>query len=287
MICKTGDWVKHKAYGIGLVTEDSGRFANVRFVSEGSRKILVDWLERTDPPSPDFRFPEAPRSTVKAGNIAPKKRAHSFQHLLESFLRAYPLAFADPKFVADERRYKVEAAELLHRDLAEKEIAGLLETGGFEEVARRANARASRKLNLVFPNELIKLNDGLKNPTAQERFSRALFPLLYERVAVQQAFEHFVTVLGEMGCPKWTIATIYQFLSTRGEQMFMKPIVSKLVADSLNISLNYDPYPNWLTYTKLQDLALRVRAQLKESGLTPQDGIDVQSFMYVAWHETQ
>src|SRR5690349_7986438 len=93
MIYKAGEWVRHDMYGVGQVTEESDRFAVVRFISQGFKKILVDRLERSDPPSPDFRFPQAQQPLSKMGRVAPKKPAHSFEHLLENFLRAYPLGF--------------------------------------------------------------------------------------------------------------------------------------------------------------------------------------------------
>jgi hypothetical protein len=51
--------------------------------------------------------------------------------------------------------------------------------------------------------------------------------------------------------------------------MFMKPSAMKRMADSLNISLNYKPQPNWLTYVKLQELASRVDLELRNRKLNP------------------
>jgi hypothetical protein len=81
---------------------------------------------------------------------------------------------------------------------------------------------------------------------------------------------------------KWTIATYYQFLATRGDSMFMKPIVTQRIADSLNFALNYRSQPNWLTYSRLQDLSGRLSAELNDRGLKPRSGIDIQGFIWAS-----
>jgi hypothetical protein len=50
--------------------------------------------------------------------------------------------------------------------------------------------------------------------------------------------------------------------------MFMKPSITKRMADSLKISLNYKAEPNWLTYLKLQELADRVDLERKRTPCT-------------------
>jgi hypothetical protein len=89
-----------------------------------------------------------------------------------------------------------------------------------------------------------------------------------------------------MGANKWTIATYYQFLATDGKWMFMKPSIMKRMADSLKVSLNYKPQPNWLTYLKLQELAKQVDFELRNRKLNPRSGIDVQGFIWASiWIE--
>jgi hypothetical protein len=72
-------------------------------------------------------------------------------------------------------------------------------------------------------------------------------------------------------------ATYNQFLASDGKWMFMKPSIMKRMAESLQISLNYKAEPNWLTYSKLQELADRVYLELQDRGLKPHSRIDVQA----------
>jgi len=95
-------------------------------------------------------------------------------------------------------------------------------------------------------------------------------------------FKKFCDLLSEMGANKWTIATYYQFLASDGKWMFMKPSIMKRMAESLKISLNYKPEPNWLTYSKLQELADRVDVELRNRGLNPRSRIDMQGFIWAS-----
>jgi len=62
----------------------------------------------------------------------------------------------------------------------------------------------------------------------------------------------------------------------------MKPSIMKRMAESLQISLNYKAEPNWLAYSKLQELADRVYLELQNRGLKPHSRIDVQGFIWAA-----
>jgi hypothetical protein len=54
------------------------------------------------------------------------------------------------------------------------------------------------------------------------------------------------------------------------------------MAESLKIALNYKPEPNWLTYSKLQELADRVELELQDRKLKPHSRIDVQGFIWAS-----
>ena len=66
----------------------------------------------------------------------------------------------------------------------------------------------------------------------------------------------------------------------------MKPSIMRRMADSLKTALNYKAELNWLTYSKLQELADRVEVELRNRGLTPRSRIDVQGFIWASiWIE--
>ena len=139
--------------------------------------------------------------------------------------------------------------------------------------------------NLVHYIEKAKFVDG-KNVAYQARFAEALHELLHGSTEMEQRFTKFCDLLSEMGANKWTVATYFQFLASDGKWMFMKPSIMKRMADSLKISLNYKAEPNWLTYSKLQELAERVELELQSRGLNPHSRIDVQGFIWASiWIE--
>jgi hypothetical protein len=79
---------------------------------------------------------------------------------------------------------------------------------------------------------------------------------------IERRFGAFGGLLSETDVRRWTVATYFQFLATDGKWIFMKPKIMKRMAGSLKISLIYNSEPNWLTYSKLQELARRVELKL-------------------------
>jgi hypothetical protein len=176
-------------------------------------------------------------------------------------------------FEKRERKYKAQAAIELKDKLGKDAFESLLRDGSYAEVCHIAKAILGT--NLVFKFEKAKFRDAIKNVAKHVPFAKALYDLRHGSGEMEQRFTKFCDLLSEMGANKWTIATYYQFLATDGTWMFMKPSIMKRMADSLKISLNYKAEPNWLTYSKLQELADRVDAELRNRQLKPHSRIDV------------
>src|ERR1019366_4007970 len=130
--------------------------------------------------------------------------------------------------------------------------------------------------------EKAKFADAVENVANHAQFANALYNLLHGSDEMEGRFITFSDLLSKLAVGKWTVATYFQFLASDGKWMFMKPEVTKMMARSLNISLNYKPEPNWLTYSKLQELADRVELELKNRKLTPHSRIDVQWFIWAS-----
>jgi hypothetical protein len=290
MLFKVGDWIAHDKFGLGQIATDRDPYFEIRFLSQGMKTLLqAAIVNAAQPPSPDFRFPELMKPRPQGSKPSRTlKSAYTFDHLVERFIATYPHGFEDPHYLVDEREYKDASAARLHKELAAGEMQRLIAAEDFGEIGKRAQRVATKgKMNLIFPNELMKLSAGLKTETGPRDFSLALFQVLYGTGDHQQAFDSYVSVLGTLGCPFWTNATFFQFIATSGKAMFMKPAVCQLIADSVDAALNYQVLPNWLTYMKLQELSKTVEDRLTAADLSPRDGIDVQSFMYVAWAQVQ
>jgi hypothetical protein len=289
MSFKVGDWIKHPKFGAGMITVHDEPYFVIRFVTEGEKRLQADFIkEAASPPTPDFRFPEATRVSkrVGAGLSKSKKPAHSFEHFIERFLALYPDGFEDAGFVRDERNYKLAAIRKLKETLNLTEVDFLLAASDFAEVCRRAKQVAS-SLNLIFPQEMMSLNDSLKDGESQKEFALSLRDVLFSASPKQERFERYFATLGKIGCSKWTVATYFQFLESDGKEMFMKPMVSQAMASAVGLSLLYRSEPNWDTCVRLYEVAVEVESRLKAVNLIPRDWVDLQSFMYVSWQSSK
>jgi hypothetical protein len=281
---KPEDWVEHSTFGIGQVGEDRGDKLDIEFVSTGRKTLLKSTeLKPASPPCPDFKFPK-PKGKSRTPQFRverpPRRPPLDFNHLVECFTRFFDGGFESHDFDERERQYKDDAAQLLKHDLSKKRFTELLRNREYASVCDIAKDVLT---NLVDKWEKMRFRDAaFGNVANRKRFAKALFDLLYGPSEMEARFTKFSDLLSEMGVNKWPIATYYQFLASDGKWMFMKPAIMKRMADSLKISLNYKPQPNWLTYSKLQELAERVELELQNRGLKPHSRIDVQGFIWTS-----
>jgi hypothetical protein len=285
---KPRDWIEHSAFGVGRVSEDRGDRLDVEFVKFGAKTILkTAQLKPAASPSPEFKFPgERHKSSTPRFKVErpPRRPPLDFNHLVTCFTRCFPEGFEGRDFDDKERGYKDDARDVLQGKLGKSAFENLLREGHFAEVWEIAK-NVLQSTNLAHHIEKTKFLDG-KNVTYQERFAKVLYDLLYGSAEMEQRFTKFCDLLSEMGANIWTIATYYQFLASDGKWMFMKPSIMKRMADSLKVALNYKAEPNWLTYSKLQELADRVELELHKRGLKPHSRIDVQGFIWASiWIE--
>jgi hypothetical protein len=283
---KAKDWIEHPSFGLGRVNENRGDKLNIEFINSGARTILKTAELKPALSPPGFKFPaEKVKSRTPRFKVQhpPKKPPLDFNHLVEGFVRFFDGGgFDSTDFDKKERKEKRKAAGILKDKLRKEIFESLLRGGRYVEVCDIAKD-VLRKTRLVFPIEKAKFVDGLKIAANQEPFASGLYDLLYRSAEIEEAnFTRFCNVLSEMGANKWTVATYFQFLASDGKWMFMKPSIMKPMADALKIALNYKAEPNWLTYSKLQELADRVELELQNRGLNPHSRIDVQGFIWAA-----
>lgn len=278
------DRVKHPAkpeWGVGeLIEGQEGDVIRVYFGRLGDVKSLnlqyvtlkrVEGQEADDP---------LLRNVTLSGAQAKKSPSVtlSLPLVIERFLADYPGGFRGTRYHEEERNYKDAAVELMASLLGDSELDRLIETADFEEIAVRARKLVS-KTNLIFPNEAMALNDGLKDSNNQHLFAVALHELLTGQGDEQSRFEQFADCLETLGAAKWTIASYFQFLRWPETHLFIKPTITQAVASLCNKPISYRPELNWTTYAAVQRMAGELGEAIQED-LQPKDMIDVQSFMY-------
>ena len=276
-----GDKVRHPkvpGWGIGKVMQvTSDGKARIFFIHAGEKTILlsrVDFekIEDEEASHPILDNPSFfERAAVKGHRSLPDARL--------DFLKLFPDGFEDAGYLKEERNYKMEARKLLLELLNEQSYRELLESGNFDEIVRRA-LQVVNKTNLIFPNEKMRLRDGLKTPAQVQFFAERLFDLLYGAGEFRKRFEDFAACLEEIEAAKWTTMTYFPFLAFPDEHMFLKPEITKHAAALTKAELNYKPDLNWLTYSCLLDFARYLKDELIAMEMNPRDMIDVQSFMW-------
>lgn len=183
----------------------------------------------------------------------------------------------------NERQYKLAANELMHQLLGRDEFRGLLASGQYKEIVERCK-KVMNKTNLIHHYEKIWFSNGVAAEEAQKKFAESLFDLLYGEDEFRIRFERFSAMLYEVNSAKWPIATYFLFVTFPEEHLFLKPEVTQNAAVMLGLEINYRPELNWLTYSRVLELAKLIKDRLVACGrdeLKPSDMIDVQSFIWI------
>lgn len=219
------------------------------------------------------------RARAKIGELPGARRCR------RKFLRQFPGGFRDETYLEWERDYKVEAHRRWLEALGEEEFARLLAAGEHREIARRAVSVEQRtRHSMIFSFEKMALRDAVKSPAGARAFATGLNDFLHGPGALEERFEAWVEVVA--GLPRrqtrvltWPMVTVWGFLAQPKTHIFVKPTVTRIAAAEYGFELPYRSRPNWKTYGAVLELAVAVRADLRD--LKPRDMIDIQSFLWV------
>lgn len=215
----------------------------------------------------------------------PKERI-PFNRAVSVFCAMFPQGFQDPAYIGDkdrgERHYKWLAHELFVKTLGGGRFRELLETN--RPVLIKAILSCEQSVNLLSMFEKAAFKDAMESDEPAERFLITLSDLLEAETISEAVFAPFAAAVCDLPAERsrvatWPVATIIPFLAQPDRHMFLKPTVTEKAADALGFHLNYQSRPNWLTYSRLLEMARIYRERL--ASLKPRDMIDVQSFFWV------
>ena len=201
------------------------------------------------------------------------------------FLRFFPKAFRDADYVEAEREYKWESHLRWRESLGLEQFTALLRAGRHEEIAARAVRVEQRSLySMIFSFEKMALRDAVRSRQGAYAFSEGLFEFLHGAGELQTRFEAWVETVARLPRKQtrvltWPLVTVFGFIAQPQQHMFMKPNTMRAAARAYGFELEYGSRPNWVTYSRLLELASRVRSD--QGDLRPRDMIDVQSFLWV------
>jgi hypothetical protein len=201
------------------------------------------------------------------------------------FLRFFPKGFRDPDYLEAEREYKWASHLRWRESLDIEQFTALLRAGRHEEIAARAVRVEQRSLySMIFSFEKMALRDAIRSRQGAHAFSEGLFAFLHGEGELQARFEDWVETVARLPRRQtrvltWPLVTVFGFIAQPEQHMFMKPNTMRAAARAYGFELDYRSRPNWVTYSRLLDLASRVRSE--QGDLRPRDMIDVQSFLWV------
>ena len=275
-------------WGLGKVLEDSsGDIVRIYFVEAGEKKLNLNYARLEKIEGEEANHPKlANLKTSKArgsstGKTVKSKSRLNLSSMVDIFLQKFPDGFDDSAFYEYERRYKATAHQQFKHQLWKEDFSLLLAENKYEVVCQHALETIyaiNKEKEFISRFEVSALNRGLKTEFNKQLFSEYLFALLYGEETLESRFKSWCECLTEINAAKWPIATFFGFIAFPKEQMFLKPDVTKKVANACDFELSYTIEPNWLTYKKLLDFSNFLFKQLSE--LSPKDMIDIKSFIW-------
>jgi len=199
------------------------------------------------------------------------------------FLRFFPRAFKDQRYIDWEVTYKMIAHDLWVELLNEGEYRSLLRSRDFEEIANRA-LRVEAKTNFLFSFEKMALRDGLRSREGARTFAEGLFQLLHEKGPFKERFVQWIVSVGELPRIKsrvlsWPVLTLFPFIAQPAKHIIMKPTAMNNASNELGFDLDYSSKPNFGTYERLLHLSDLIKQEIAD--LKPKDHMDTQAFLWV------
>lgn len=282
-----GDIVRHSKnseWGLGKVLKTSSRVISVFFLDSQKNPVNISadyhhLLERAsvDDDPRILNLPSEEALIKREG-----KEYLTFPDAVDRFEKLFPLWFEDKAYLQEERKYKWDAHELMVDLLNADATNDLIIKRDYHELVQRA-LKVVSSVNLLSPFESMALSDAVKGEREQRIFAVALAKLLHGDEAPQDRFEQFSDTLSILPADQaklhtWPVQTLLPYLMFPDKEMFLKPGVTQEAAKRLAFEINYRSEPNWLTYSKLLELADILFEKLAH--YKPCDLIDIQSFIW-------
>ncbi|MDP1818531.1 MAG: hypothetical protein Q8K58_01385 [Acidimicrobiales bacterium] len=202
-----------------------------------------------------------------------------------TFLGVFAGGFADERYLAWERDYKVEAHRLwVDRIGGKTAFRAQLDAGRHDEVAATV-VRIESGRALLFSFEKMALRDAVvRSPEGAAAFTEGLYDWLHGPDGEPARFERWTEVVAALPrrqtrVATWPVVTVFGSIARPKVHLFLKPRTIRRAAEAYGFPLEYSSTPSWSTYASLLELARTVRTDLTD--LAPRDQIDVQSFLWV------
>ena len=213
-----------------------------------------------------------------------RKPRLSLDQAVQAFIDKQPAAFANQKYIDEQRAPKLKAHEMWVNTLGDGQGDELLDAGDLAEAGKRL-IKIDAKLDLLSSQERATLKRGLKNDE-NGQLLRALMAVAADAEPNQASYQKLIDAVDllmetEPGSrsTNWSVLTQFPFVARPEHHFEFKPTVVQKCAARLNYDLRYSTTPNWWTYERLLHLATNLQKRLEPIGA--KDFIDVHWFMAV------
>lgn len=187
-------------------------------------------------------------------------------------LRGFPGGFRDPRFISEERNYKVKARDFLNQELPLERASAAVQADC------AVAARAFGRTNLLSAFESARLGDVWKGGSGPD-FLRAAAAFTAGEFA--SALQEMEAIVRPYGPPSWPMMTYLPFFWRPQAHMFLKPRVTLDYAERVGHSFAH-VYAAGLKPEVYQSLlSLAEAAEASVADFEPRDRIDVQSYIWV------
>lgn len=201
------------------------------------------------------------------------------------FLRFFPKAFKDQRYLEWEHNYKWYSHRLWGELLGKQEFGSLMGAREYPEIASRA-LRVEQKTvpPFLFSFEKMAMRDALRTTDGARTFSEGLFELLHGSGNKRQRFIQWIVAVGDLPRKQsrvlsWPNLTFFPFIAQPTKHIIMKPSAMRVAAEELGYDLEYSSKPSYTVYENLLHLADMVGNEIKD--LEPKNYHDLQTFLYV------
>jgi hypothetical protein len=280
--------VIHPKFGLGkiLVRDDESAWVYFKDIEgepkDAIKKLVLSMAKLAPAPNQTDPVLDNLPPMVHAGKVVPPNRIRLTEKQAENLFIKDHRSFEDHSYLELERNYKWKAHEDVRSRLLKGPGRQLAESDSKNQLPKLLRDLI-HATNLLAVQEMIRLNNAFKEPGAAQSYARGVLGFVDE--ASKETFDGLVDAVSGLPAESgssvltWPIVTLLPFLAEPKRHMFLKPRVTKRVADVFMYDLLYDSTPTWATYQRLLRLSEMLLNRLQPLGA--RDFIDVQSFMWI------
>lgn len=246
--------------------------ADVRLIDFGKEfkgVIFVNGEKKSEKRGDD---PEALWNVLKAAAYKENPNYFGYEEAQKAFIKFFPEGFSGKNYNEKEREYKFQASAFLNDNLPlETAIEKPLED------ATKILIQTFQKTNMLSPYEKMWVKEALLSDDAKSLIEGFVN---FTKTPNAQTLSALAVILKNHNAAKWTIVTYLPFMWRPNEHMYLKPTILKDFAERVGhgFTQEYGAGLDFSVYESLLDLANQTESEIE--ALSPQDRIDIQSFIW-------